>query len=288
MEPDEINTFYLVAPPYKYHVLVKTMTVRGGPYTVGFRLGATNKGCVSMTLNYYNDNTLHISSIDYYATCSVSGRLARGEGTRHMINTSLTYMLDRYGPDIRHITVEDASKVPCKMDGGRVENVMLMYSYIAVTGKTWYENRFGAFVQNGAMRELYRKGIARLNDDAFKESVSLPPTAPAEVHAMYEGARTVAAFFSALQKAYGARFCFMTYGWIDVFIDDKVLINAVSSATKWEIAAASVDRIEYAIEPADGPPPSSIVQSAGGRKAMIDAYHASGGTISHRYGRQVE
>lgn len=254
----DINqAYYLHTDSFTYHAHLKIM-FRGADeiLSAGLSIGDVRRGRVNMTFYPLNNDTLHISGIDYSDVsrdasnekCATSGSLPRGTGTKHMVQTAISFMLSHptFGSSIKHITLDDASSVPCKFKD-RVTNVSLMFSYIALNGKTWYQARFNAFVQNECLRKQYDECILQLKDPGFKNNIQvdhmrgrmlLDGSDPGDVDALcllFNGSKTIQEFFQNIKKEYGDRFCVITYRWLDRFIDEVVLKSCINGMTKWEL-----------------------------------------------------
>ena len=264
--------------------------------SAGLRIGGITRGCVNMTFSSFNDNTLHINSIDYNERCSVRGKqLARGDGTRKMINAALTYMLKhpKFGHQIEHITLNDASNVPCIVGDNNIREVSLMYSYIALKGKTWYESRFSAVIRDVTLKKSYEACIQKLYDPLFKASVTsnsmydrmiaerINTHVANDLTTLYSDSSTLNEFFNRIHRDH--TFCVVTYRWIDIFIDFVIFKGTISSQTIWEIPINKIVCVELHITPADGPP-QDVFPIKGGTSSRMQRYHQSHGAYSHRYG----
>ena len=301
MKEDDIETFYIITERVKYHIYVKTMyDARGDIMSIGYRLAGIRKGCVNMTL--FN-GVLNINSIEYRERCVVmddvnDSPLMRGDGTVHMLHTSLTYMLNAYPTLVRTITFDDASKVPCHF-GDVIQNMQLMLTYIALHGQTWYQYRFGAVILNKRCREQYEERIHRLYSVEYKNSI---PFSAFNVYAYnrdhlkagtlkqlkkdYDRSRTILEFFQTLKVRYNKQFCVVTHRWLDVFIDQKILDGMVSLDTRWQIPFEHVRRIRYTVEPTDVLPTDDELKggAATTRWKRLDEHANGHGEVSLRYG----
>jgi hypothetical protein len=70
-----------------------------------------------------------------------------------MVKTALSFVLTKF----KHINAFEL------IDASYIECVPLNTLYIAKTGKTWYESKFGAYIDNERQREKYHEGIKRLH-----------------------------------------------------------------------------------------------------------------------------
>ena len=287
---DLVETFYVTAGLSKYHVHLKTLFDRAGNvFSVGFRLAKKRHPCVNVTVM---GDTLHLNGVEYSDKCTVGGNMIRRTGTQHMVKTSLRFLLDRF-PGVKQVTLDDMSSVECTFDDGQKRMLSLMFSYIALNGKTWYESRLGARMENPRIREMYDANKRRLQDPDFKNTVPvsalklemardvLSPDARAEIARLYEAHRTVSEFVKALMEQHAERFCVVTYRWLDVFIDTVVLEHTVVS--RWEIPIDRIPSVAYRIEPTDVPLSEEFDQ-VGGRAARTSLCLSTQGRVSARYG----
>ena len=238
---------------------------------------------------------LHINAIDYHENFVANGpdfKMPRGVGTIKMVDMSLSFMLKRFS--ISSITFEDASNVPCKF-GETTRTLSLMYAYIALHGKTWYEQKFGAIVLDSRVRAKYAELIQRLESQQFKQVTNFDvnqvqwatrdPVVADRVAVLYAEASMVRDFFKKLRAAFHEEYCSVTYRWLDMFIDDVVLEGIVSSSTKWIIPLEAVRRLDHDAVPTDVMPPESVYQeSQMGGYARRERNFRMGSNTSVRYG----
>jgi len=298
------ETFYVYTRTMRFHAYQRTKYDyrTGEVFSVGFRIAGVEKGCVNLTLNV--DGELYINALDYNEKCAAEGpdfKMPRGPGTIHMLNTALSYMLRTFAAKIRAIYLHDASKVACKF-GARTQKIMLMYNYIALHGKTWYESKFHAYITNDATRAAYQERVKVLTDPVAKSTfdatrfqlgnASLTEGDQDRVLEVFEHASTFAEFFRALRNEFGDEYCVVTFRWVDQFIDNVVLKGVdLSNFTRWTIPLDAVRRVEFTVAPAADMPKDDLVfegggmQSGDGREDLMNWYHAFGtGGLDARYG----
>lgn len=119
------------------------------------------KDCVTI---YVQKNTAiqiaTLSGVNYNEHCvdgGISEILPRGY-TAMMVKTALSFVLKKF-KHINTFELIDASYIEC----AKRITVPLNTLYIAKTGKTWYESKFGAYIDNERQREQYHAAIKRLN-----------------------------------------------------------------------------------------------------------------------------
>ena len=289
MRPDEHHSYYLTAGTDTYHVSTRTQfhPRNNDVLVVGFRLGGQRKGCVSITVNALT-KTLHINSVDFNEKCVVNGPMTRGVGTVKMVRVALSFMVTKYLKWFSDITLDDASLTECRF-GNDVRMISLMYSYIAVNGQTWYEQKFGATLKYH--HDLYAARIQKLVDRDFKAGIafytlpiSLATTDEEEVKTIedaWERAHTVQQFFRDLQATFKKEYCRITFRWLDLIIDNVVLEGTAGVGARWVVNPATFQRVPFVEEETDVALPDDVAPMVGG--SIVARYH--GGTdCSVRYG----
>jgi hypothetical protein len=135
--------------------------------------GKNNLGCIDISVVNFKiprGNTVIsdyaiINSINSDTSCSIAGNLEPGIGTRDMIYTSLQTVL-KLCPWVKYFKFNDYSKKKCSnSDSG---SVSLSYYYIALYGKTWYEEVLHAKPENLHNRAKYYEYIKRLKEPTYK------------------------------------------------------------------------------------------------------------------------
>lgn len=118
-----------------------------------FLLWNPNRPCVAMVMDR-KERVAVIDSIEYNPTCSIDGKMKRGEGTREMIGTALQFLKQQ---GAQKIQLTDNSYVLCS---GIKVRLGLMYFF--KHGQTWYEKYFG-FRPEPKYRERYEKAKSTLS-----------------------------------------------------------------------------------------------------------------------------
>lgn len=99
-----------------------------------FLLWNPDRPCIAMVLDK-QDNVANIDSIEYNPTCTIDGKMKRGEGTRDMIQTAIQFLKQQ---GAKKIQLTDNSYITCNDT-----KVRLGLMYFFKTGRTWYEKYFG-------------------------------------------------------------------------------------------------------------------------------------------------
>ena len=129
MKPDLRQMFQVVAGRHSYYVrtTIQYDMKSGKPVSYGIDCGGKMKGCVLITVEVPNRERMaderfarfeedkfvaYVSWIGYDPKCSVNSNLPHGDGTRHLIKTSMSIACN-ICPWIKKFSLRDASKVRC-------------------------------------------------------------------------------------------------------------------------------------------------------------------------------
>lgn len=219
-------------------------------------LGGRMKGCVRIVVDV-PDETLderfaayekekqaaHIAWIGYNKKCAVGDDLPKSHGTRHMIRTAMTIVMNSYDW-IKQFSLMDASKVDCKD-----YEVSLLHSYLSLYGKTYYEKYIHAYLQENSNRMRYNAGVKLLHDNVIPLGNICSFIQNQEyqgiVKKVYDPNITNIQFFNQLKDKCtkdGFAYCEVTSNWLDALINrfftGKVLTQL------WVIDTADVVKIQ--------------------------------------------
>ncbi len=112
-----------------------------------FILWNPNRPCVVAVIDK-RDKLAVIDDVEYSPTCSVDGRMKKGEGTREMLKFVFR-LLKEHGA----VTVQLSDKSTVVCNGVKVRlGLMYFFKY----GETWYEHHFG-FKPAETYREKYEQ-----------------------------------------------------------------------------------------------------------------------------------
>jgi len=246
MKEDSVEVFRIQAGRYLYYAKVVTQYSHRTPFlpeSYGIDFGGKMKGCVRITVLVPNNDikderfldlekdkrVAKISWIGYSPKCSIQADLLSGEGTRHMVRTAMTYVLDTFCW-IDKFSLTDKSKVSC-VEGLKVS---LPHMSIATNGKTYYEKYFHAYLDLDSVRTSYQECIAKFTDPKeklswrqFHDKYRIPEEHISDIRTIYEKSGTYTSFFQALRKHCISRdisFCKIINPWVDALVDD-MLVN---------------------------------------------------------------
>jgi len=176
-----------------------------------------------------------------------------------------------------------------------------MFNYIALHGKTWYESKFHAKIEDDTIRQLYEDRKRVLNDSEAKAMFNVKRLQIQDAHISksdqdrvvkeFDSAATFAEFFRNLRLEFAEDYCVVTYRWVDQFVSNVVFRGVVNNFTRWTIPLDAVRRVEFTVAPAADMPKDDLVfegggmQSGDGREDLMNWYHASGtGGLDAFYG----
>jgi len=181
----------------------------------------------------------------YNEKCSINEKLERGEGTRHMINTAMYFVL-KACPFVEGFEINDGSIRNC--DNSTI--ISLSYFSICNYGKTWYEKNFNAYIADTSKYVKYKNIISEL----FKRELPEWETFNAiflgnmneEIRgilkAIYESSMTYGDYFKSINKCGISKACIYLQPWIEKIMLTTDLRNYVLF-TQWVIPVESVKRI---------------------------------------------
>jgi hypothetical protein len=86
--------------------------------------------------------------------CELTGKKISGEDTIGMVNLAFT-ILKKIAPNIKYIKLEDKSDFGCVLDNGNTVGISMLVYEILFHQESYYEKRFGAYLINETMRNLY-------------------------------------------------------------------------------------------------------------------------------------
>lgn len=112
-------------------------------------LRPTDKPCLVIALGKGEDKTASMDAVDFHPTCTIDGRMKRGDGTRNMIQFGLD-IAKRKGAT--QVSITDNSHIDCE-NGQKID---LAGMYFLKYGMTWFEKYFG-FKPIDKYRDAYEK-----------------------------------------------------------------------------------------------------------------------------------
>jgi hypothetical protein len=155
---------------------------------------------------------------------------------REILETILYYIHSNY-PAIKGIKLNDMSFIPCSP----VETLDLLTYSIALYGKTWYEQKMGAYIENKQKYTMYQARVERYMSKETKASLSwsdiynkmkskegtymseMLQKNYAEWEELFNKSETLPMFFIELSKYIPrAKKCIFFKGWLEAMITSYI------------------------------------------------------------------
>jgi hypothetical protein len=119
-------------------------------------IGAKKK-CVTFSIYHY-DPDANLDGLGFSEDCNITGDLQRGQGTQHMLKTSMHVLMKMYP----HLSGKFLFKDTSTIQGERNFKLSLAHHSILHHGKTWYERYFRAVPNDKP--EIYYAGLKYLHN----------------------------------------------------------------------------------------------------------------------------
>jgi hypothetical protein len=160
----------------------------------------------------------------------------------HEILATVNYIVKMYFPHVKHISLNDTSYMPCNR---ALDDTLDMLTYsIALYGKTWYEMKVNAYINDPTKQAQYDKEITEYISSNFKKSfdadafliekMKLSPntyiqnelkTRYDEIKSLFIKANTFPLFFKALRDTISEKHkCKFFKDWLESFISENITI----------------------------------------------------------------
>lgn len=127
-----------------------------GENKVYFYMGGLKHDCIII------DKRSDMLNVGYHPSCTVDGKMPRGDGTKKMIRCALMVYMSMYNK--RKIYFKDTSTIDC---GGTRSSLALIN--ITLYGKTWYERHFGAIPENAYDASILDKPLTMGYNDFVRK-----------------------------------------------------------------------------------------------------------------------
>jgi len=242
---------------FTFDLLVKDNYFRGTHFSQYLELGKKEKPCLSLTIptaesieirRYENYNIAGLSNIESLYECVIGmsyNNFKKHSFGKELLNWTIEYIRTKF-PHIEFLELTDESAIPCNRE---INDKLDLLSYsIALYGKTWYELKFNAIIQNKEKYDIYRREVEsyisakmvdwdtfslnKMNNQYVREAL----IANEEIYkTMYESSKTYPEFFNKVSKYVGDNKCKFFKGWLQNFIEAYVNISK-----RWAIPIRSI------------------------------------------------
>ena len=129
------------------YIFVLSIFKYGSTYSIKYGDPINSEGpCIELTYQE-NKRTIKLDNLAHEARCSYSKELERGDGTREMIMSVLTFCIEQF-PEVQKVELNDVSAISCEN-----QTLYLAMFYLALHGQTWYEKHFQAKPANKEMKQ---------------------------------------------------------------------------------------------------------------------------------------
>ena len=196
--------------------------------------------------NFANYTLAKLITTHHNEKCSVDEKLERGDGTRHMINTAMYFVL-KMCPFVEGFEINDASTRNCD------NNTIITLSYFSIVqyNKTWYEKNFNAFIDDAKKREGYYNIINKLKNNELPQWDTflvqylrgVNKDIVESLHDIYKSSRTYNNLFQGICKLGPSMACILIQPWIDKLMLTTSLNNYILF-TQWIIPRDSIKTIK--------------------------------------------
>ena len=206
------------------------LTIHESESIIILYIGGHEKYCIEVLLyKQVGGETItqgHLSHVYYNINCSLENNFQRGIDTDMILKLLMSYIKDNY-PYITTLRFEDTSYRTC--DNNKVIELAEM-NYI-FSGKTWYEMKFGAYLDGKDILEFSKADKAfqeikkTMEWKKFKDYITIPFN-ESELEPMYTSSETWQDFFSQLRVKLGvSEFCIFLVPWFHRFMDAKFKLS---------------------------------------------------------------
>ena len=178
-------------------------------------VGGNKDKCVNITVpTDINDKVCKLSWAETTKECSLDTMKIKGNSTQIMLQLAIT-LAREIAPHITQILLNDMSHFQCNTPEGDIKTHLPSY-YIALYGKTWYEEKFGAVINNPETHQRYRSHIPNLLNPKYKPAY-FDFVNKDLIHILtpiYNESTCWQDFFNRLSEKYGDTKCGIMYPWV--------------------------------------------------------------------------
>ena len=111
-----------------------------------FNLGGSEY-CADINIYSHDKTKAHIGTFKYSNKCNITETLEKGIGTRHLLNTIMSLIVQIF-PNIQLFYLNDYSIKSCNKIDNYMSNVNLGFYYLVFYGNTWYGKTFKAKLED--------------------------------------------------------------------------------------------------------------------------------------------
>jgi hypothetical protein len=217
----------------------------GGPHT--YCISAQVYLPDSIYARFMDISEVLLDHLYYHHLCAVVGSFKRGIDTQLIFTLLFNYISQHY-EHVKTVKLKDYSTRAC--DTG--SSINLYEKYYITTGKTWYQQKYSAYLKEADLAVFTAKDLAfqelksKITWNAMKQFISTKDV-PKFTQQLFESSETWQKFFSALEREMGvSEFCSFISSWISAFLTS--LLNYDFTAPYYYIALDTIPSVEYTIQ----------------------------------------
>ena len=240
-----------------FAIIKKSYTRDGRLFNTAIHFGGLYDKCIEVTI-FYKDGIAHrakINNILSESECGVYTLLADGD-TVFMIKCMFEFI--RQMKEFEHVKLfelDDMSHIYCDKDvinytresiprRGYIR-LGLPFFYIAYHQKTWYEDKFGAKLNDNGKYKNYREKMKKFYEPLtldfiiFAERFGLNSEQYTVLEPLYNSSRNYADFFKKIKEDK----CNILYNWIEDFI--RHILEGSFESSSWVIDIDNVEHVDF-------------------------------------------
>lgn len=222
-------------------------------YGYSIKFGGNYEKCITISITMVDKVPVYgiISHIQSEQECTLDTLLLHEE-TTNFVKACLQFCSMKF-PGLKRFIFDDMSNIECGVSPSDKpprrlgKPLSLAPLYIAIYGKTWYEMKFAAQMENPETYQSYRDSIEILSRpkdmefSKFKQINKLNPEQEAILEPLYS-TETWSDFFKAIPRI---QRCLVMYNWLPTFITRTLAIKFQNN--NWYINIDNMDKIPIEI-----------------------------------------
>jgi hypothetical protein len=187
--------------------------------------------CVNIALRAHDTYLTWLSTDE--GGCELDEKTIRGENTIRMVDLAFS-LVRQHHPERTIVTLLDNSGVSWEGPRRRKFKVNFLGGYLLLHRKSWYEEKFGATMENDERYAIYRQMADHHFDDPAKKRDNFSfGSAEKELSPLYQESRTWGEFLEKFIAKYAKRKYEMMYDWYRQAVYD--IFDGLEINQNWKI-----------------------------------------------------
>ena len=159
--------------PKIYGYTIDTMTSECTTKIGKFRIKTSDSNIYVGGITYCVNIKINTDTADLFwletakGGCELSNKKISGDDTIYMVDLAFSILRDKY-PHISTVNLLDDSGFTWRDSRGRPYKVNFLKGYVLLHQKTWYEDKFGATINNDSIYKIYKEKINNFTDPSKK------------------------------------------------------------------------------------------------------------------------